>query len=561
MQKIKKNRILIIFGVLIFLLLTFAVLLLKIEYNKEDYSKLNAGWHIEINDVVYEDVTLGEFRFPILNKGDLLKMSCHLPTSDIVANPVICIYTIHSDIEVRYNNQIKYTYGKTLREENKLLGYGYHFIFIPAYYAGAKIEVTMHITEDDAFSNIQAPEICNSETVFRDFIMKNRVPLAVNMFLILFGALVTLASIIFCFYNKRFFKLLCVGCFSFGIGCWSFCNYDLTIFFTYDLRVKAYLEFAALYISPLFVLLYFWKDGLVTRNKIVEGIYKALLGMQICFDVAAFTLQITNIVHFPAVLRIQHLILFLLCIGVIVLTIHDIIRKQLNNKILIAGITVMLVIGLIDMIRFSIQKYVFASDEVSFTSNLCVGALLFVFTQMIDFCTEIVDIFLKGAKAQVLEQMAYVDDMTGVANRRKCEEIWDNLDQCNRNYGIFAFDLNFLKKTNDTKGHAMGDVLIQTFAKKLSEVFDKTGIVGRIGGDEFVVFIPDMKNIEISELTKQLEHKIEQTNVENPELNLSTAYGFCSHEQYPAFDSRKLYRKADSLMYEKKVAMKAARRD
>ena len=93
----------------------------------------------------------------------------------------------------------------------------------------------------------------------------------------------------------------------------------------------------------------------------------------------------------------------------------------------------------------------------------------------------------------MLEQMAYIDDLTGLANRRKCEQVWDGLDESKENYGIFAFDLNLLKQTNDTKGHAVGDLLIRTFAKTLSKVFSEYGVVGRIGGDEFVVFIDDVK--------------------------------------------------------------------
>ena len=87
------------------------------------------------------------------------------------------------------------------------------------------------------------------------------------------------------------------------------------------------------------------------------------------------------------------------------------------------------------------------------------------------------------------------------------------------------------------------------------------GEVGRIGGDEYVVFIRDMKGIDIQELIMRLKEELKQTNLENPEMNLSASYGFCSHEQYPDLDSRHIYRKADALMYEMKASMKAVRRD
>lgn len=559
MEKKKNHTIHMFLLVFIVCLVVLSNVLSRVELDASNYCKINKGWDIEINDAAYENVVLSEFAFSALDRGDVLKMKCELPKQDIVSNPILRIYTIHSDIEVRYNNRIIYEYGKELREENELLGYGYHFVHIPAFYAGADIELIMHITEDDAFINMEIPEICNSDAVIRDFIIINRVPLSINLFLVVFGILVLFVSIIFCIYDKRFFKLFCVGCFSLGIGCWSICSYDLILLFTFDMRMKAFLEFGSLYVSPLFVLLYFWNDELVTRHKGAYIGYKLLLAVQCVFVLMAFLLQILNIVHFPVVLKIQHCILLCLCIGVIVLTVIDIIKKQLRNKVLIIGITVMLSVGLFDIISFSAVKYLGASGEVRYTSITCIGAIIFVISQLVDFGMEIGNIFLKGAKAQVLEQMAYIDDMTGVANRRRCEQVWDSLDQSKENYGIFAFDLNFLKQTNDTKGHAVGDLLIRTFAKTLSKVFGDYGVVGRIGGDEFVVFITDVKKVDIQALTKMLDKEIEKVNEQNPDLGLSTAYGFCSHEDYPEDDSRKLYRKADEIMYENKMAMKAAR--
>ena len=559
MKKKKNHTIHMFLLVFIVCLVVLSNVLSRVELDASNYCKINKGWDIEINDAEYENVVLSEFAFSALDRGDVLKMKCELPKQDIVSNPILRIYTIHSDIEVRYNNRIIYEYGKELREENELLGYGYHFVHIPAFYAGADIELIMHITEDDAFINMEIPEICNSDAVIRDFIIINRVPLSINLFLVVFGILVLFVSIIFCIYDKRFFKLFCVGCFSLGIGCWSICSYDLILLFTFDMRMKAFLEFGSLYVSPLFVLLYFWNDELVTRHKGAYIGYKLLLAVQCVFVLMAFLLQILNIVHFPVVLKIQHCILLCLCIGVIVLTVIDIIKKQLRNKVLIIGITVMLSVGLFDIISFSAVKYLGASGEARYTSITCIGAIIFVISQLVDFGMEIGNIFLKGAKAQVLEQMAYIDDMTGVANRRRCEQVWDSLDQSKENYGIFAFDLNFLKQTNDTKGHAMGDLLIRIFAQTLSKVFDDYGVVGRIGGDEFVVFITDVKKVDIQALTKMLDKEIEKVNEQNPDLGLSTAYGFCSHEDYPEDDSRKLYRKADEIMYENKMAMKAAR--
>ena len=525
---------------------------------ESNYLPLNEHWYVEINDTSYEDVTLDDFLFPVVNKGDILKMSCALPDQDSIANPVLRFYTIHSDIEIWCDDENIYSYGQDLRGEGKLLGYGYHFVHIPADYADSKLEIIMHITENDAFSNFTVPSICNSDVVIRDFIVKNRLPLVVDIFLIVFGVLVLAISSVFCLRDKRFFRLLCVGGFSLGIGCWSLCSYDLIILFTYNLQVKAYMEFLALYISPFFVLLYFWKDELITRNRVIEAGYKFLLGAQGCFIVVACVLQAANILHLPTLLKVEHILLACLSVGIVGLTVYDIAKKQLKKKVLLIGISIMLLIGVYDMIRFAVQKYLVSSGESHYSSILCVGAMVFVLSQLADFCMKIGEIFLQGAKAQFLEQMAYVDGLTGVANRRRCEEIWDSFDREATDYGIYSFDLNSLKKTNDTMGHAEGDELIKRFAGVLSLVFGQVGTVGRFGGDEFVVFIPDLENVNMQQLEQRMEEEIEKENEKSSGPKLSAAYGFCRHRDYPGLDSRQIYQIADQNMYQKKAEMKGA---
>ena len=157
MEKKKNHTIHMFLLVFIVCLVVLSNVLSRVELDASNYCKINKGWDIEINDAAYENVVLSEFAFSALDRGDVLKMKCELPKQDIVSNPILRIYTIHSDIEVRYNNRIIYEYGKELREENELLGYGYHFVHIPAFYAGADIELIMHITEDDVYTIIFTP--------------------------------------------------------------------------------------------------------------------------------------------------------------------------------------------------------------------------------------------------------------------------------------------------------------------------------------------------------------------------------------------------------------------
>jgi len=535
----------------------FALFFSRATYNETDYLNLDNGWKVQINDETHEDVKISDFIFPVLNKGDSLTMSCNISDDVNVENPVLVIYSIHSVVEVCLDGENIYNYGQELFECEELLGYGYHYVNISDF-AGKSIEISLKISEDDAFSSMEIPKICNSASYFRDFIIKNKVPLAVNMFLIIFGIFIVFISTVFCFKNKKFFKLFCIGGFSLSIGCWSLCNYDLISLFSYDLRIKVYMEFISLYIAPIFVFLYFWKDKFFTRNKFAEMFYKLIVAALTVFLGVAFVLQFANVVHFPAMLRIFHVILIAFGEEFVFLMVHDIVKGKLKNKTLALGMAVMILVAFSDVLRFSIFKYTVATGNVSFTNNICVGALLLVIAQLVEFYTEITDVFMKGVKVQVLEQMAYIDSLTNVANRRQCEMFLDELDKGTSNYGIFSFDLNNLKVTNDTKGHEAGDFLLRTFADILTDTFAETGMVGRTGGDEFIVILPDTDGIDVDKLICSLEKNIEITNKENTDINLSTAYGFCSYAQLCEHDARKVYKVADERMYEHKLAMKAA---
>ena len=93
-------------------------------------------------------------------------------------------------------------------------------------------------------------------------------------------------------------------------------------------------------------------------------------------------------------------------------------------------------------------------------------------------------------REQILDEVSHTDALTGLKNRRAYDEFLGNDDQ-NMAKGVAFFDLNGLKHTNDTYGHAAGDNLIKEFSSMLSKTFSD-GEVFRISGDEFVVALhPD----------------------------------------------------------------------
>lgn len=529
------------------------------NYHPDDVYVVNDNWNITIDGHPRENIDLETFVPRHQGRGARITMTTTL--SDVkIANPILKVYTIHSGVEVSLDNKIIYHYGIKDVAQRKLVGYGYHFISIPDDYAGKVLMIRLFVNEDDAFTNIRPPEICNSDTMMRDFIIQNRLPLAINLFLLIFGIFLLIISICFAIRSTQLINLTFVALFSIGISLWSICSYDLIILFTYEIKVKAYLEFMSLYTCPIFVLLYFKNSIFSAKPKWPKVLFTVTATAQLVFTLTSLVLQFLNICHFPKILFIQHIILLLIIVNMLVSIASDLYNRQYKKMALIIGMAIFIVFCIFDLVKYNLAKYLFDTETFQFTSFLCIGTLVFIIAMIIDFCLEIRQNLFTAARSKALEDMAYTDSLTGIFNRRKCEEEFVNMDQSGKTFGMISFDLNNLKTTNDTKGHEMGDLLIRSFAQILNDTFGKHGLVCRMGGDEFIVLFPSMKGVNLPVLYDTLQKNIDSTNARIPNLDISTAYGFCDNSKHPEWKSSDVYREADALMYQHKIAMKGAAR-
>jgi diguanylate cyclase (GGDEF)-like protein len=101
---------------------------------------------------------------------------------------------------------------------------------------------------------------------------------------------------------------------------------------------------------------------------------------------------------------------------------------------------------------------------------------------------------LKEAQSQ-LEHVAITDSLTGIHNRgylmRRGDEEFELVRRKSRPLGCIMVDLDFFKRVNDTWGHVAGDKVLITVAERLKSSVRPYDIVGRYGGEEFMVLLPD----------------------------------------------------------------------
>lgn len=156
-----------------------------------------------------------------------------------------------------------------------------------------------------------------------------------------------------------------------------------------------------------------------------------------------------------------------------------------------------------------------------------------------------------------LADMATRDPLTGVLNARGYYAASDRLINLSlrggKPFSVLFIDLDHFKKINDTHGHEAGDIVLREIAGCLKRNSRESDLVGRIGGEEFSVFLPDTDLSGATRLAEKLRADIEARMPETPagQLRVTASIGVAqsSHGNKTIAD---IQRQADQAMYEAK---------
>ncbi|MBA4052303.1 MAG: GGDEF domain-containing protein [Erythrobacter sp.] len=168
-----------------------------------------------------------------------------------------------------------------------------------------------------------------------------------------------------------------------------------------------------------------------------------------------------------------------------------------------------------------------------------------------------VDISAQYAYETQVTRQSQVDELTGLANRRKLNDrltaMLAAFRVSQRSCALMMLDLDRFKQVNDTMGHPAGDELLKQVATRLQSIVKDAGEVGRLGGDEFQVLLPDMDDRgTLGELANRIVQSVSQPyQINGRRAIIGTSVGIAI-APYDGVEAEELTRAADMALYSAK---------
>ena len=549
-----------ILGILAIAIMTTAILFLgspKLNTPpKKAMVQLDSGWTISHGHKSFTAVSLKDANLGMVNYKEIVTLENTLPESNIYPAS-IHFRSILATVDVYIDNDLVYTYGHLLADDNRMVPKMQNFISLPEGYSGRKIKIVMVSCEDEAFSGFSEIYFGTFGDISTYLIQKNRLSLIIGAFLCIFGFVLAILAPILIFSDFHDYSIIFSALISLAIGIYVLCYNDIFWFFTDHASIANFLEYFSLFTLPASI------AGFVMSSKQTKHMLlcKIFLIVDTIFIVVTSTLHILNIIHICKFILFLHILAIfegVTIISSVVITVisrakarNEFETRIYSTNLLIIGFILLLGCAMIDIIKFNFLKY-FKMGEINATINfMTIGSFFFMLCLLVNYFYHCIEYINEATVQSQLEGLAYTDSLTRLSNRAKCEL---SLANTRGRYTIISVDLDYLKYTNDNYGQSAGDTLLSGFATMLKSSFIDASLVGRMGGDEFIVVLPYIDAPRRDTDLAILEDLMSYRNGKSSRIHYSASWGYAESID-PSLNNpsaQLVYLLADKRMYSMK---------
>jgi diguanylate cyclase (GGDEF)-like protein len=515
----------------------------------DNWSIISKGQAIQSDDVSMADIG-------VINEMEVVSISRIIDDVSL-DNPCLSFFSIHSIVNVYLDNELIYSYGQKYYDSQNIVPKSNHHISLGNSYAGKILRIEFIGSHPSSFSGLPHIYVGERSDILNLDINNGAIAIIIGGFLFVLGLLLIILSPYLFFYHNNDLRIFFSGMISLLLGIYIMAFYRIFDLLIDNSLLNTILEYTALYNIPTVVVGYL----MCVYSGKVKKLFVTLFIIDICLFLSTIVLHVTHLARFSdftAVLHVVAGIEFVISVILIGRDIHANAKTNIRNiystdNIFVLGLLVFMTLSLVDVLRYNFYKYGDGSGETNATLvGFTIGALVFITCLLISYLYyNIFSSNIASMQSKIVD-LAYTDALTGLSNRARCEQMMQMISEEHGIYAIISLDLNRLKYVNDNLGHHEGDRLLTGFATILSDCFWDANLIGRMGGDEFIVILLEDRTYNLTKRIHELYSIINDWNHKELVFKYSASYGYAYSYEVPNGSANEVYMLADNRMYEMK---------
>ncbi|MBQ9365808.1 MAG: GGDEF domain-containing protein [Schwartzia sp.] len=527
-------------------------------YEAGHYYNIGDTSSISVNRADGDVETYRGLVFPSVDVGDRCEVHISLPKAYKFDHAALCFIVYHSVVRIYDGDKLIYSYGGMLERGGDMIGGVSDRIVIPDDAWGRGLTMELRVVENSAFSTVPRILVMDEIDSLRFYQMGHEAEAATLIAIICIFSLLFLLLVSQPEHSVVMKQGIWLSVFAVICAFWLLTYNSLIYVFMEHQRLISLIEYMAIFAMPVPFFMYLRYSEMAEKNiKRATILAMIFAGVFVVATVLNFT---TRSYHYVALLPALHVI------GLIAMffTVDMLFRghcapmgqTDMPRRI---GIIWLMASTLIEIVCYLISRFFGMDVDFLRLFGVTTGIVIFMLSLAVSYFYKLMNHVITRREKKQLENLAYCDSLTGLPNRAACFRDLEKLPM-SQDYSLAFFDLNSLKKVNDLQGHAVGDTFIKIFADMLRDAFEANGgTCYRVGGDEFVGFVPHDGDLSVDGAVLQFEHQRMEYNKRSDRIDKMTAsYGIVKNDPNKPQSFDVLLSKADDLMYVRKMAYKKA---
>ena len=523
------------------------------------FAQLDAGWTVSRGGEVFHDVKISELRLDNMGNDETVVISNTIPVMDTPV-PALMFKSGLAAIQVEIDRERVYSFGTEYSQKEHFIPKKYHIISIGDGRREHELRISFRFVDGYSYKGLFPVYYGSRSDLVRFFLQYHRLSMFLGGFFIVYSLVLFSLGIFLFMYHRYQASVFISSAVSMLLGLYTYTYNDIFCFVSEHDNFFALMEYFTLYLIPLAlsVLLYSiyphianFRQRFIIAINIILPILFWLLHIIGTLQINAFVvpMQIISVIEIAAILP------------ALILGIKADHQRRLEaetytgidaDNYLLMGFIVMIIFTLLEIAKFTFSRFnENLSDGYAFSSInfLNLGMLFFIIFLFVYYFLNGIDHMNSDRVRKQLEGLAYTDTLTGLMNRAKCIQYGESIQG---DFAVISLDLDRLKYVNDTFGHLEGDKMLKSFADLLVKSFEGASLIGRGGGDEFLVIFEKPSADICDKCIRSLEKEIDEFNKKGEKFTLSASAGYAYSYEVENRSMANVFYLADSRMYQMK---------